>query len=66
MGNVASSLGSALLGAAFPMLSKPDDPSTAPEEFVIVPPMITTDRQEINRMAFSSYDWYASAAQLVL
>lgn len=56
MGNAASGLGSALLGTAFPFL-KPDEPSNAPEEFVIVPPMITLDRQEINRMAFSSYDW---------
>ena len=51
MGNTASQ------GFSFPWLNKLPEEPEEPEEFVIVPPMISIDRQEINRMAFSSYDW---------
>ena len=50
---------------SFPWTGKPEEVDE-PEEFVIVPPMISMDRQEINRMAFSSYDWSHQRRELAV
>lgn len=50
---------------SFPFFGKPEE-DEEPEEFVIVPPIITMDRQEINRMAFSSYDWVHRRRELTM
>jgi hypothetical protein len=50
---------------SFPFFGKPEE-DEEPEEFVIVPPIIPMDRQEINRMAFSSYDWVHRRRELTL
>jgi hypothetical protein len=59
MGNGAStkSASSGSEGSGFPFWGRRPEEPEEPEEFVIVPPIIAMDRQEINRMAFSSYDW---------
>ena len=52
--------------STFPFwFGKPEE-HEEPEEFVIVPPIIPTDRQEINRMALSSYDWVHRPRELAV
>lgn len=53
-------------GFRFPFFSKQPEEPQEPEEYVIVPPVISIDRQEVNRMAFSSYDWVANRRSLQL
>jgi hypothetical protein len=36
------------------------------EKFIIVPPVMTTDREEVDRFSTSSYDWFHSRRSLEL